>query len=359
MSEQHKQQDLYKIMGVKKDCSVDDIRKAFMKQALTCHPDKAPEGKNEEETAAIKKRYELQYIDLQKAYKILMNPKAREQYDQTQQNTFVDLRDKDKRDVGYKKSKAFTTTNEDGERVFDNEKFSEAFNKSRSVKDASGIEKLQREYNKAGKVTVSEIDDLMARRKKELDDMKIDRTLKGDGSNFDINTFNKMFDHMKKTNPTATGVQLYGEEPAGLFSGSKGLVEDSDLGGMTMNYGLAFGNSAGVDSLVSGATYNPASTIDVSQFKHNDESGNDYVTGSGIGHADANYNTVAKASHAELKARIEAIEKERERLKNMDEGDFIVTQTEIEKQYSELFETNEKAMVEGIAAKQKKKSTKH
>lgn len=356
MSEQHKQHDLYKILGVKKECSVEDIRKAFMKQALSCHPDKAPEGKNADETAAIKKRFELQYIDLQKAYKILMNPKAREQYDQTQQNTFVDLRDKDKRDVGYKKTKAYTTTNEDGERVFDNDKFSEAFNKSRSVKDASVMDKLNRDYDKAGKVTKTEIENLMARRKQELDEIKIDRTLKGDGSNFDINTFNKMFDHMKQTNPTANAVQPYGEEPAGLFSSSKGLVEDSDLGGMSMNYGMAFGNSAGVDALVSGATYNPSAGTDLSQFKYHDEAGNAYVTGSATNTGDANYGTIAKASQAELKARIEAIERDRERLKNMDETGFIVTQTEIEKQYSELFETNDKAMVEGIAAKQKRKN---
>ena len=120
-----------------------------------------------------------------------------------------------------------------------------------------------------------------------------------------------------------------------------------------MDYGLSLGQSAGIDSLVSGATFNPDKNIDLSQFKHTKET--EYVSGSSIaGITDKNYTTVEKASLSELQKRIDEIQKERDRLNDLAEGDFIVTQSEIEKQYSELFETNEKAMVEGIAQKKKK-----
>jgi len=349
--------DLYQILGIKKESSLDDIRKAFMKQALIYHPDKAPEGKTAAETEQLKVKYQKQYLALQNAYKILVNPKAREQYDQTQQNLFVDLKDKDKRDVSYKKTKAYTIHNEKGERVFDDKKFTEDFNKSRASKDTVAFENLQKTFNNDKKVTNDDYHNIITQRDKELQEIAIDRTLKGDGSNFNINSFNKMFDHMKQTKPASTAVQAYGDEPLGLFSGSRGLVEESNLGGMTMEYGLSLGQTSGIDSIVAGATFNPEKDIDLSQFKHTMDT--EYVTGSGISSsADKNYNTIEKASVSELQKRIDEIQKERDRLNELADGNFIVTQSEIEKQYSELFETNERAMVEGIAQKKKKEHKK-
>lgn len=353
MTEHHKHHDLYKILKVKKDATQDEIRTAFMKAALKCHPDKAPMGKTAAETEAIKKSFETDYADLQRAYKILSNPKARDQYNQTLQNTFVDLRGGTEREVHYKKSKEYTKIDEEGKRVFDNEKFSDAFNKTRSAVDSSGFQKLHGQYNRTDQITLETVNQLVDQRKKELDSVKVDKVLYGEGAQFDANAFNRMFDHMKMTNPTSCEVQPYGEEPAGLFSGSKGLVEDSNLGGVSMNYGETFGNVANVGNFVTGASVNPTKELDLSQFRGDPNV--KYVSGSNVKHADANYGRTNKISDDVMKKRLEAIQADRDRLMNLGEHEFTVVQSEIEKQYSELFENNTSA-VEGIASKKHKKT---
>lgn len=353
MTDQHKHHDLYKILKVKKDATQDEVRAAFMKAALKCHPDKAPAGKTAEETTTIKKNFEIDYADLQRAYKILSNPKARDQYNQTMQNTFVDLSDKANRDVSYKKSKEFTKIEaETGKRVFDNTKFSDAFNKTRSAVDSTGFQKLHEKYDKTDEITGETLKDLVAQRQQDLDSVKVDKVLYGEGSQFDANAFNRMFDHMKATNPASCELQAYGEEPAGLFSGSKGLVEDSNLGGMSMNYGETFGTQGDVGRFVSGASLNPTKSMDTAQFRGDPNAV--YVSGSNIKHTDANYSKIGKEKHDVLKSRMEEIQKDRDRLMNLGEHEFKVEQSEIEKQYSELFETNT-AAVEGIASKKKRK----
>lgn len=332
----HKQHDLYKVLGITKTATPDDIRNAFMKKALVMHPDKAPFGKSAEETASIKKRYEQNYLDLQRAYKILANPKAREQYNQATQNTYVELRDKDKRDVTYQKSKSFTTVDDEGKRVFDNTKFVEAFNKTRS--NNSAMETLQKDYEKEGKVKQSDVENLLNRRDQQMQSIAIEKTMHGEGSTFDINAFNKMFDHMKQTNPTSNAVQLHGEEPMGLFSGSKGLTEDL-FGGITMDNGVDFSQAQG--ELVEGASLNPCANINISQFRCSEE----YITGGG---------EIKKMKTSKALSEIEKIQAEREKLLKLDENAFIVTQSEIEKQYSELFESNDKVQMQGIAAKKSK-----
>ena len=44
--------DLYAILGLRKNCGEDEIKKAYRKKALQVHPDRAPEGEKE---AATKK----------------------------------------------------------------------------------------------------------------------------------------------------------------------------------------------------------------------------------------------------------------------------------------------------------------
>lgn len=63
---------LYDIMGLKKDATMEEIKKAYKKLALLKHPDKNP---NDQQAA---ENFQL----LQKAYKILSDPKKRERYDQ-------------------------------------------------------------------------------------------------------------------------------------------------------------------------------------------------------------------------------------------------------------------------------------
>jgi DnaJ-class molecular chaperone len=63
--------DYYKILGVTKDSTQIQIRKAFRKLALQYHPDK---NKNSEES-------KQKFMEIVKAYEILSDEKARERYD--------------------------------------------------------------------------------------------------------------------------------------------------------------------------------------------------------------------------------------------------------------------------------------
>jgi len=65
--------DLYRVLGVPKDASEDDIRKAYKKKAVKCHPDKCPE---KDRPAA-----EEQFKVLAEAYTILSDPEKRKLYD--------------------------------------------------------------------------------------------------------------------------------------------------------------------------------------------------------------------------------------------------------------------------------------
>lgn len=62
----------YEILEINKDCSQDDIKKAFRKMASKHHPDKNP-TKIEEATK--------KFQEIQRAYEVLSNPEKREHYD--------------------------------------------------------------------------------------------------------------------------------------------------------------------------------------------------------------------------------------------------------------------------------------
>lgn len=71
-SKQPKKRDYYDVLGLKKDCSGDDIKKAFRKLAVKHHPDKNPDNK-EEATEKFK--------ELSEAYEILSDEDKRKKYD--------------------------------------------------------------------------------------------------------------------------------------------------------------------------------------------------------------------------------------------------------------------------------------
>lgn len=69
--------DYYKVLGIPKDATVDDIKKAYRKRALLHHPDRhsnAPED--------TKREQEKKFKELGEAYNILSDPKKRMRYDE-------------------------------------------------------------------------------------------------------------------------------------------------------------------------------------------------------------------------------------------------------------------------------------
>ena len=68
--EKWSQFDLYKLLGVQPDSSKREIKKAYRKLALKCHPDKNPDGCSEK------------FKKLQQIIEILDHDELRKRYDQ-------------------------------------------------------------------------------------------------------------------------------------------------------------------------------------------------------------------------------------------------------------------------------------
>lgn len=64
--------DYYETLGVKKDATPDDIKKAYRKLAIQYHPDKNPNDKDAEEM----------FKEIAEAYDVLNTPNKRQEYDQ-------------------------------------------------------------------------------------------------------------------------------------------------------------------------------------------------------------------------------------------------------------------------------------
>lgn len=64
--------DYYKILGVSKDATQDEIKKAYRKLAVKYHPDKNPDNKEAEE----------KFKDIAEAYEVLKDPEKRKHYNE-------------------------------------------------------------------------------------------------------------------------------------------------------------------------------------------------------------------------------------------------------------------------------------
>jgi DnaJ family protein B protein 4 len=76
--------DYYTVLGVKRGCSDDNIKKAYHKLAMKWHPDKHMQN-----TEVNKKKAEEKFKEINKAYEILGNPEKKEHYDQTGDDDFA------------------------------------------------------------------------------------------------------------------------------------------------------------------------------------------------------------------------------------------------------------------------------
>jgi len=65
--------DYYKIMGVDKNFSENELSKAYKKRCLECHPDRVPEDKRE--------MAEKEFKDVREAYEVLKDPRKKQIYD--------------------------------------------------------------------------------------------------------------------------------------------------------------------------------------------------------------------------------------------------------------------------------------
>src|SRR5947208_17089664 len=67
----NKKRDFYEILGVNRDASEEDIKKAYRKLAMKHHPDRNPGNKESEES----------FKEAKEAYEILTDPDKRRAYD--------------------------------------------------------------------------------------------------------------------------------------------------------------------------------------------------------------------------------------------------------------------------------------
>ena len=68
--------DYYKILGIDKKATADDIKKSYRKLSLKWHPDKWSNKSDKE-----KKEAEEKFKDIAEAYSILSDENKRQQYD--------------------------------------------------------------------------------------------------------------------------------------------------------------------------------------------------------------------------------------------------------------------------------------
>ncbi|XP_043480601.1 dnaJ homolog subfamily C member 7-like, partial [Leptopilina heterotoma] len=68
--------DYYKILGIYKNASTDDIKKAYRKRAMVHHPDRHANAPDRE-----KKEQEKKFKEVGEAYGILSDPNKRSRYD--------------------------------------------------------------------------------------------------------------------------------------------------------------------------------------------------------------------------------------------------------------------------------------
>ena len=79
--EKEDSKDLYAILGVSKDSSSEEIRKAYLKKAKLLHPDKFKQRQNNENNNDTEANINQLFHELKQAYDVLYNRETRDLYD--------------------------------------------------------------------------------------------------------------------------------------------------------------------------------------------------------------------------------------------------------------------------------------
>lgn len=74
-----KRKDYYKVLGILKNASDDEIKKAYRKRALVHHPDRHSSSSDDE-----KKLQEMKFKEVGEAYAVLSDPVKKSRYDSGQ-----------------------------------------------------------------------------------------------------------------------------------------------------------------------------------------------------------------------------------------------------------------------------------
>jgi len=75
----NKDKDHYQVLGVSKDASLPEIKKAFRELSFSLHPDRNPDPVAKE-----------RFMEVQKAYEVLADPGKRHEYDQGRKSAVTD-----------------------------------------------------------------------------------------------------------------------------------------------------------------------------------------------------------------------------------------------------------------------------
>ena len=76
------QKDFYEILGINKNATPDEIRKAYKKLAIKWHPDKNPDNKEQAEA---------KFKEISEAYSVLSDPQKKNDYDNRGTNHFTNV----------------------------------------------------------------------------------------------------------------------------------------------------------------------------------------------------------------------------------------------------------------------------
>jgi len=82
--------DHYKLLGVKREATDREIKKAYYKLAIKHHPDKSPECRKSQESSQCKRANRV-FMKIAKAYETLSDPEKRRYYDQVLRVCFSNL----------------------------------------------------------------------------------------------------------------------------------------------------------------------------------------------------------------------------------------------------------------------------